>query len=144
MNKIESFQGEYRFLSNFWQAYVTYDGEMYPTVEHAYQAAKTMEPEFRKAICYARTGEAKRMGRQVPMRPDWDAIKIGVMDDLLRQKFSDPELAEKLLATGDAELVEGNTWGDYFWGVCNGEGQNWLGRMLVAIREDIRNYGKAK
>lgn len=144
MNKIESFQGEHRFLSNFWNVYVTYDGEIYPTVEHAYQAAKTLEPEFRKAICYATTGQAKRMGRKVPMRKDWDVIKLGVMDNLLRQKFADPELQELLLATGDADLIEGNTWGDYYWGVCNGEGQNWLGKLLVAIREDIKNYGGTK
>lgn len=140
MNKIESFQGEYRFLSNFWHVYVRYDGELYPTVEHAYQAAKTLNPEFRKAIAYATTGEAKRMGRQVPMRPDWDSIKIDVMRDLLRQKFTEePELRELLLATGDAELIEGNTWGDYFWGVCNGEGQNNLGKLLMEIRDGLRS-----
>lgn len=139
MNKIESFQGEHRFLSNFWHVYVTYDGEVYPTVEHAYQAAKTLNPEFRKAICYATTGEAKRMGRQVPMRPDWEAIKIDVMRDLLKQKFTEePELRELLLATGDAELIEGNTWNDYFWGVCNGNGQNWLGKLLMEVREAVK------
>lgn len=138
MNKIEAFRGEYRFLSNFWHVYVTYDGEVYPTVEHAYQAAKTLSQEFRSAICYATTGEAKRMGRQVPMRPDWDSIKIDVMRDLLRQKFAEPELREALLATGDAELVEGNTWNDYFWGVCNGEGQNNLGKLLMEIRDEIK------
>lgn len=140
MNKIESFQGEHRFLSNFWHVYVRYDGELYPTVEHAYQAAKTLNPEFRMAIATATTGEAKRMGRQVPMRADWDSIKIDVMRDLLRQKFTEePELRDLLLATGDAELIEGNTWGDYFWGVCNGEGQNNLGKLLMEIRDGLRS-----
>lgn len=138
---ITSFQGEFRFLSNFWPATVELDGEIYPTVEHAYQAAKTNDPAERALVRSAPTpGKAKRMGRSVTKRLDWDAVKVGVMKDLLQQKFAegDPNLTELLLSTGMTRLVEGNTWGDRFWGVCNGKGENVLGRLLMKVRADIR------
>jgi ribA/ribD-fused uncharacterized protein len=72
------------------------------------------------------------------MRDDWNDIKIDVMRDLLQEKFSDDDLRELLLATGDAELIEGNTWNDYFWGVCLGEGQNWLGKLLMEVRKELK------
>src|SRR5690606_37875392 len=83
---------------------------------------------------------AKRLGRQIKMVQNWDQIKVEVMERLLRQKFAPgTELARKLVATGDAQLIEYNTWGDTFWGVCDGTGQNWLGRLLMKIREELRN-----
>lgn len=72
------------------------------------------------------------------MRSDWEEVKLGVMEGLLREKFSDPELRRKLLATGERELVEGNDWGDSFWGVCAGRGKNHLGRLLMKLREELR------
>lgn len=138
--KISEFRGGYRFLSNFWYAPVNYDGLTFPTVEHAFQAAKTSVLEFAIAIRDADTpGEAKRMGRQVPMRKDWDEIKINVMRYLLRQKFSHPALREMLIKTGECELIEGNTWDDHFWGVCNEIGQNWLGKLLMEVRAEINS-----
>jgi len=80
---------------------------------------------------------AKKRGRKVTMREDWDQVKIPIMEDLLSQKFSDPVLAKKLVETGDSQLVEGNWWGDVFWGVCRGEGQNNLGKILMKIRERL-------
>jgi N-glycosidase YbiA len=137
---IDRFSGPYRFLSNFWPARVVLDGEEYPTTEHAYQAAKTFDPAVRRAIALSETpGKAKRAGAAAKCREDWPAVKVEIMLDLLRQKFRRHDhLKEQLLATGDLELVEGNTWGDVFWGVCNGKGENHLGRLLMRVRHEIR------
>ena len=137
---IESFQGPYRWLSNFWPARVVLDGEVFSSVEHAYQAAKFLPGSEGRAFVAkcATPGQAKRAGRKFPVRGEWDEIKVAVMLDLNRQKYKDPELRGKLLATEDALLVEGNTWGDRFWGVCNGEGANNLGEILMQIREELR------
>jgi ribA/ribD-fused uncharacterized protein len=136
---ISGFHGDYRWLSNFTLCEVELEGVMYPTVEHAYQAAKTTVKEFREAIRLCTTpGQAKRMGKQITLRPDWEAIKLDVMRGLLREKFSWGYLRVALLATGERELIEENTWYDTFWGVCYGEGQNWLGKLLMEIREELR------
>ncbi|MGL4755290.1 MAG: NADAR family protein, partial [Aeromonadaceae bacterium] len=133
---IDSFSGEYRFLSNFWPCNVTLDGATYPSVEHAYQAAKTSSTfERLRVIACATPGDAKRAGRTLTIRPDWDAIKVSVMRDLVCQKFADPQLAALLASTRGRQLVEGNNWGDTFWGVCRGEGQNNLGKILMSIRD---------
>ncbi len=133
---IDSFHGEHRFLSNFWPAVVTLDHEHYPSVEHAYVAAKTLDAAKRKAIATVPTpGAVKRLGRSLVLREDWDTIKLDVMRDLVGQKFEHPDLRALLLATGDEELIEGNTWGDVFWGVCRGKGENHLGKILMAVRD---------
>ena len=126
----------YEFLSNFHPCSVVLDGHAYVTVEHAYQGAKTLDATERAYVRSASTpAEAKNRGGTVTMRPDWDDIKVDVMRAMLQQKFSDPQLREMLLATRPAVLIEGNTWGDRFWGVCDGEGENWLGRLLMEIRD---------
>jgi ribA/ribD-fused uncharacterized protein len=136
---IESFAGEFRWLSNFEPVSVTLDGVEYPSTEHAYQAAKTTDPAERKTVRACETpGRAKRAGRKLTMRHGFDGMKVAVMLDLTRQKYTDPELRERLLATGEREIVEGNTWGDTFWGVCRGEGRNHLGRILMRVRREIR------
>ena len=136
--KINSFSGEYAFLSNFYPAKVVYMGVEFPTVEHAYQAAKSAYPQIRKSFLQCKTpGEAKRAGRKIPMREDWMVIRVSVMRNLLNQKFADPVLRELLMKTAPAELIEGNWWGDTFWGVCRGEGKNVLGKLLMEIRDDV-------
>lgn len=135
---ITSFTGNYRWLSNFAPAKVTLDGEVYPTVEHAYVAAKTLDPLVRKLVQEQATpGMAKRLGRKLSLRPDWDEVKLKVMEDLLRQKFRDSTYAMQLRRTGDMPIVEGNTWGDTFWGVCHGVGENHLGRLLMQLRSEL-------
>lgn len=132
---IDRFQGQYRFLSNFWEHPIPYEGLEYRTSEHAYQAAKTTDLFERTCIQQAHTpGQAKRLGRRITIRPDWDAIKLDVMEEILNIKFADPKLKAMLLATGDQELIEGNTWNDTYWGICNGAGHNHLGRILMKIR----------
>lgn len=134
---IEEFQGQFRFLSNFVPASVMLDGVRYATVEHAFQAAKTLDPKERELFQNINPAEAKKRGRQVKIREDWEKVKISVMRDLLKQKFSKGMYKEKLVATGNQELVEGNYWGDVFWGVCRGEGQNNLGKLLMEIRDSL-------
>ena len=138
MNKIESFKGKYAFLSNFTPAHVRLDGVTYPSVEHAFQAAKTLDDTARARILAAPTaGKAKALGQHVKLRDGWDAMRLDVMRALLRQKFAREPFASRLLATGSVEIVEGNTWGDRFWGVYNGAGENWLGRLLMDVRSEL-------
>lgn len=135
---ITEFLGPHRWLSNFWPAPVQLDGVLYPTVEHAYQAAKTLNPSERAVIRETPSpGAAKRLGGFATKRDDWDEIKLAVMGQLLVQKFAIPELRQQLIDTGDARIIEGNTWGDVFWGVCKGKGENHLGRLIESIRESI-------
>lgn len=138
MNKIDNFDGEYRFLSNFYESPVEFEGHTYPSVEHAFQAAKTLDEDERAKIRNLDTpGKAKRAGKKVKLREDWDGVRVLVMGELVRRKFEDPELRAQLLATGSAPLEEGNTWGDRFWGTCGGKGENNLGRILEAVRDGI-------
>ena len=136
---IDRFQGRYRFLSNFYPATVTLDSLQYPTVEHAYQAAKTHDPIQRAfiRISCATAGQAKRAGRTVTLRDNWESIKLTTMLDLLRQKFSTEPLRSWLKDTNGFDLVESNDWGDRYWGVCRGSGENWLGKLLMIVRKDL-------
>lgn len=137
---IESFTGKHAFLSNFYRCTVEYDGKFYPSVEHAYQAAKTLDEDERNNIWNCATpGQAKRMGRTVKLRKHWDAIKLDIMFNLLKEKFKNPFLRTQLIDTGVHELVEGNYWGDQFWGIYDGKGLNWLGKLLMKVREEVKN-----
>lgn len=136
---IISFTEPFRWLSNFYPSPVKWEGQEYATVEHAYQAAKTADPERQAFIRHTRTpGNAKRAGAQVALIPGWDVLKVEVMRELLRRKFAPGStLARKLVATHGMQLIEGNTWGDTFWGVCRGKGENQLGKLLMEIRDDL-------
>ncbi len=143
---IRKFTRDHHFLSNFYLADVWFEDAWYASVEHAYQAAKTTDPKKRATLQL--TGDsalsqtpsyAKRWGRRVALRPDWEDIKFEVMETLLREKFTrHADLADKLLATQKRELIEENTWGDRIWGVCDGVGENHLGKLLMKIRDEIR------
>lgn len=137
---ILQFKDEYRWLSNFWPSKVNLDGVTYPSVENAYQAAKTVIKDERKFFVNCTSGQAKRRGKEITQREDWPFIKIAVMRDLLIQKFRDPILKQKLIDTGDQRIREGNNWNDKFWGVClkTGAGDNHLGNLITEIR-DINN-----
>lgn len=137
---IDNFSGQFEFLSNFSDSPVKYEGIEYPTVEHAYQAAKSLDMEDRVHISECPTpGAAKKAGRKVKLRADWESVKDGVMLELLRQKFTDPDLKYQLLETRNAPLIEGNWWGDTYWGVCKGVGKNMLGQLLMQVRQELRN-----
>lgn len=136
---INVFSGPYRFLSNFWPAKVHLDGAEYPSVENAYQAAKTINPEERKQFLTCGPPQARRSGRQVHLREDWSEVQLTIMYTLVFEKFSThPELTQLLLDTGDEELVEGNNWRDTFWGSCQGRGQNHLGRIIMKVRSQLQ------
>ena len=138
-NAITEFQGEHRWLSNFWPTIVIYEGGFYPSAEHAYQAAKTLIPAARELIKSCSTpGRAKRVGKQILTRPNWERIKLSIMEEIVRAKFSKTELREKLKATHPAALIEGNLWNDTFWGVYRGHGYNHLGKILMKIRDEIK------
>jgi ribA/ribD-fused uncharacterized protein len=149
MEKITSFTGKYFFLSNFFPITVTYEGIQYPSSEHAYVAAKTLDIEVRKLIPEIPTaGKVKRFGREIQLRSDWESVKINEMRRILERKFSvyrsDMPMFAMLKATAPNELIEGNTWGDTFWGQCPvGSGKNMLGKLLMEIRDDIStNFGE--
>jgi ribA/ribD-fused uncharacterized protein len=139
-DRIDSFSGDYRFLSNFHPSPIVVRSIVFPTVEHAYQAAKYRKDVADRTGLQASMaavpspGVAKRRGRAIELRPDWETVKIPIMRALLGLKFADEGLRALLRATAPAELVEGNTWGDRFWGVCNGQGENHLGRLLMEVR----------
>lgn len=141
---IDSFTGEHRFLSNFYPAVVIYECDRYPTVEHAYQTAKLgYRPDFDQMtnIRAMTAGQVKRWGRTIPIRDDWEQVKLSVMRDLLEQKFAPGlQLTSWLIRTYPYELIEGNTWGDTYWGVCNGKGKNHLGKLLGQIRFDRTSF----
>ena len=141
---IDSFEGEFAFLSNFFPSPITFDGITFPTVENWFQAWKTEVPAEFRAIATAETpGRAKRLGRKCMLREDWEEVKEQVMEDGLRLKFADPELKAKLLATGNQYLEEGNTWHDNYWGVCHCidcqdiMGKNHLGKLLMKLRTEF-------
>lgn len=138
---ITPFRGEYRYLLNFYPATIEYEGAEYYSVEHAYQAMKTADLKKRIPLQRASgtalstsSGKAKSWGRAVALRPDWEDIKMKVMEDLLRLKFEIPMLRALLRSTRGRELIN---WGDRFWGVCDGVGENHLGKLLMKIREEL-------
>ena len=142
---ISSFRGEHRFLSNFYQCPFEYDGLTYPNAEASFQAQKCADPNDRVRYTQVKNPViAKRMGRHETLPEGWNDDCFHIMNAILHSKFANPELAQLLLATGDAYLEEGNHWHDNRWGHCtcekcrNKEGQNWLGKILMGIRDELR------
>lgn len=137
MNIINSFDGEYDFLSNFYECPILWKGNLYRNSESIYQSYKTLDNvpfDFTKT-----TGsQAKKISKTLNVRSDWNKIKFDLMFNICREKFNqNPDIAQKLMNTGDTILIEGNYWGDTYWGICNGEGQNNLGKILMKIREEL-------
>lgn len=129
-----------QFLSNFYPCMIEFEGQFYPSAEHAFQAAKSLDVEERKKYEVIRSAsEAKKCGKSENLRPDWETVKIKIMKDILKSKFSRNDLKTQLLSTGDEELIEGNNHGDRFWGQVKGEGCNHLGKLLMEVREEIKN-----
>lgn len=136
---IDSFDGKYAFLSNFYPATVEYGGIKYQNSEAAYQAQKTIDDTVMRRFATLSPEAAKRMGRSIQLRPDWEQVKDDIMLNVCRCKFRQhPDLARELVETGNEELIEGNTWDDTCWGVCNGVGENRLGKILMRIRDELR------
>lgn len=129
---ISLFRDEYFFLSNFYPVEIKLDGIVYPNAETAFQAQKTLDVEERRKFSMLKNPvQAKRLGRKVKLRDDWEEVKLDIMTEIVSQKFlQHPHLIEMLLQTGDEELVEGNKWD-----VCKGKGENHLGKILMKIRD---------
>ena len=146
---INSFSNQYEFMSNFYNAPVTYDGLAYRNNEAAFQAHKLANKEERKKYCEYSPSKAKLEGRNCKLRGNWESIKYQVMYDIVKAKFSQNEnLKQMLLDTDNKELIEGNWWHDNCWGDCSCErckdikGQNNLGKILMKVREELRNEVK--
>lgn len=143
---IDSFTRDYFFLSNFYNVYLEYEGIIYCSTEAAFQAAKSLDISEKMCIARMSPSDAKRAGRKIQLRPDWEEIKDKVMYDVCYEKFTNNDalhLKERLLETGKEELIEGNTWHDNYWGNCTCEkckniaGQNKLGKILMEIRKEL-------
>jgi ribA/ribD-fused uncharacterized protein len=152
MKKISSFTGKYSFLSNFYKSTFLYRDIEFATSEHAFVFEKDgnkhrfilqcqgvlLEHFSFDEFFWMSPGNAKRLGRNIALRSNWDSIRLDMMKDILSAKFSAKSMENLLLDTGDAYLEEGNNWGDKFWGVCNGVGENHLGKLLMSLRDEIR------
>lgn len=140
MDKIDSFRGKYNFLSNFYNAPVVVDGFRYLNNEAAFQAMKCCVYDERISFTSLNPSDAKRRGRRIKLRSDWECIKLNCMYTVVKAKFDqNKNLRKRLIETGDSYLEEGNTWGDTCWGVCNGVGENYLGKMLMRVRDEYVN-----
>ena len=153
---IDKFEGRWSFLSNFYPCKIEHQGITYPTVEHFYVAMKVNDEQlingryytpgdFREMVSkISSPGHVKKIGSKVKLRKNWNEQKLEFMNWAIREKFSDTTLKELLISTGNSELIEGNYWNDRFWGVCNGKGDNNLGKILMKVRDEImgkRNQG---
>lgn len=137
--RIDRFDGDYAFLSNFYPAPLVFEDIPYLNAEAAYQSAKTLNMNVRRQFMNLSGGQAKRMGKKIDLREDWLLVREDVMYRVVYAKFYyNPDLRKLLLDTGDVELVEGNYWGDRFWGVCGGTGENKLGKILMRVRSEFR------
>lgn len=135
---IFGFFGSYRWLSNFYYVDIHIDGKVYTSSEAAYMSRKTFLESEKQMLTTLAPKEAKNYGQQVSLRPDWEEVKYDEMLKVIRLKFTDASLAEKLLSTGDLYLEETNHWGDTYWGVCDGVGHNNLGKILMSVRDELR------
>jgi hypothetical protein len=137
---IDKFRGEHLFLSNFFETPVHYGNLTFRNAEAAFQSRKTLILEAKTPLVYMSAADAKKYGRSLPLRPDWENVKLQEMYNVVHAKFTqNEELQQKLLDTGDAELIEGNVWKDSFWGVYNGKGENHLGKILMKVRAELAN-----
>lgn len=134
---VESFTGEFFFLSNMYPCRVVFDGMAYPSVENAFQAMKTDNREERIPFQSYKPKEARKFGRKLKLKDNWEMKKLGLMEALVRYKFTMYGDLTWALTHIDGVIVEGNTWGDEYWGRCNGKGENHLGWILMDIRDDI-------
>lgn len=140
MQDINEFRGSNYYLSNFCEVPFVYNGIRYRSVENAFQAAKVFDKDTQLKMAQVSPSDAKYMGRRVSLRPDWEDVKEGIMKDIVRCKFEQhPDLADKLVSTGNCVLTEGNTWNDRYWGVDlrTGRGANHLGQILMELREEF-------
>lgn len=144
MKVIAGFRGDYRWLSNFERCDILYKGILYKSSEAAYQAQKTNNIKARYIFSKLDARESKTLGYIIKIREDWDDVKLQIMEEICRIKFNLPQFKAKLVATGNSEIIQSNYWGDIFWGVCDGVGENNLGKIIMKIRSEIKEELKFK
>lgn len=137
--EICGFWGEYRYLSNFHESPVVFNGVTYKSSENAYQAAKCADVKEAELFPDLTPSESRKLGRKIKIIDDWDRVKFNIMFGIVLAKFEqNPELQEKLLNTGHKYLEELNYWNDIYWGKSFGKGENNLGKILMTIRSLLR------
>lgn len=138
---IESFRGPFAFLSTFAATPINYGGAIYASAQHLLSALMTTDKSMREKIRQAPgPAEAMKLAKSFVPRPDWEKIKLDVMREVMKRKFQLPDLRAKLITTKGRELINANTYHDTFWGVCNGEGENWLGRIIQEVRDGKQQH----
>jgi len=138
---IDSFRGENQFLSNFYDYFMYFEGKFYKNSEAAFQAQKCIKEEYKNNFSTLSARDSKILGKQVELREDWEEVKDEIMYNVVKEKFRTINMARLLLATGEQELVEGNSWGDTYWGKCDGRGKNKLGHILMKVRQELATLG---
>lgn len=136
---IAGFKGDYRWLSNFERCNIYYKGIIYKSSEAAYQAQKTLNIQAREIFAKLDARESKALAKSLKVRGDWEDVKLQIMEEICRVKFNLPKFKSRLVDTGNMQIVESNHWGDVFWGQCDGQGENHLGKIIMKIREEIVN-----
>lgn len=138
---IREFQNEFRWLSNFAPVKIVLNGIEFPSIEHAYMSAKSDDIEWKNFCSNSnnKAGDVKRQSRNVKLKPNWDEIKLKVMEECVTQKFTQEPFKTKLLETGNEHIQEGNMWNDKFWGVClkTNKGENNLGKLIMKVRASL-------
>ena len=135
---IKEFRGEYQFLSNYYDSEIEINGIKFLNAEAAFQSFKDIKRQ--SEFSDLPPNPAKRKGNNVRLRSDWEEIKDDIMYLVVKSKFEQNiDLKNKLIATGDEYLEEGNTWNDTYWGVCKGRGKNMLGKILMRVRSELSN-----
>ena len=139
MNDITEFRGEFSWLSNFFPIKIEYDGLVYPSVEHAYQAGKLINIEDRKLFLVMSAGQAKRLWRNYQSYNLTEEFRLNLMYQLLSIKFNQEPFKSLLIATNNCNIIEGNYWGRHVFGYClkTNQGKNHLGQMIMNIREKL-------
>ena len=130
-------RNNFAFLSNYYPCTVEYEGLVYNSSEAAFQAQKVIDKNKKKDFCNIPPNEAKRLGRRIHLRKDWESVKDQIMYEIVKAKFSQNKDFKDLLLQVKEPIVEDNTWGDTYWGVCNGIGQNKLGKILERIKKEL-------
>lgn len=137
-NNVKGFFSQYRWLSNFEPCHIEFRGVMFHSSEAAYQSAKSGDPEDQKKFISITANDSRNLGQTVKTVEGWDEIKFHVMEEVLNSKFyKNSYLRDRLIATGSKYLEETNYWDDKFWGVCDGVGANYLGRLLMKVRRQL-------
>ena len=126
------------FLLNSYPVTISFEGLLYPSVDHAYQASKTDDIKIRELIKKSKISEVKKLGRSLQIRDEWVKSRIDIMRMLIREKFQNPFLRHLLLCTGNLSLINDNLRNEKFWGMFKGNGENWLGKILEEVREEIK------